>query len=62
VRNVIGRINGVGYKLYMDNFFSSPSVFYDLQTTCINCCGNVRQNCKGMQRDLENKTLKLNGR
>jgi hypothetical protein len=52
------RIENVGHKLYMDNFFSSPELFDDLHTKAINCCGTVRPNHKGMPRDF-GKTLKL---
>jgi hypothetical protein len=45
--------------LYMDSFFSCPDVSDDLYTRGVNCCGTVRQNCKGMPRGLYKKTLKL---
>jgi hypothetical protein len=51
------RIRNVGYKLYMDNFFSSPDLFDYLHSKKINCCGTVKLNRKGMPQDLE--TLKL---
>jgi hypothetical protein len=34
---------GVGHKVYMDNFFSSPDIYEDLYTRHINCCGTIRQ-------------------
>jgi hypothetical protein len=43
----------------MDSFFSSLDIFDDLHTEDINCCGTVSQNCKGMPRGFDSKTLKL---
>jgi hypothetical protein len=59
VRSLTRRVDGVGHKLYMDNFFSSSHLFHDLHTRGINCCGTVRQNCKGMQGSFDSETLKL---
>jgi hypothetical protein len=46
------RIENVGHKLYMDNFFTSPDLFDDLLSKTINCCGTVRPNQKGMPQDF----------
>jgi len=48
VRSLTRRVDGVGYKLYMDNLFMSPDLSDDLHTRGINCCGTIRQNCEGM--------------
>jgi hypothetical protein len=58
VKSLTRRVEGVGHKLYMNNFFSSL-VYDDLHTRSINCCGTVRQNHKGMPEDFGNKTLKF---
>jgi hypothetical protein len=58
VRSLTRRVKGVGHKLYMDNFFSSPDIFDDLYTRVIKC-SNVRQNRKIMPRVLDDKALKL---
>jgi len=42
------RVEGVGHEIYMDSFLSSPYLFDDLHTRCVNCYRTVRQNCKGM--------------
>jgi hypothetical protein len=39
VRSLTRRLEGVGTKLYMDSFFSSPDLFDDLHTRGINHCG-----------------------
>jgi hypothetical protein len=36
------RIQNMGHKLYMDNFFSSPDLFDNLHSKNINRCGAVR--------------------
>ena len=39
VANLTRRVEGVGHKLYMDNFFSSPDLYDDLIQKKIYCCG-----------------------
>jgi hypothetical protein len=58
VRSLVRRVEGVGHKLFMDNFFSSPALFDDLLIRKINSCGTVRHNRKGMPAELGPK-LKL---
>jgi hypothetical protein len=41
VTGLTARIEHVGHKLYMDNFFSSPALCDDLHSNKINCCGTV---------------------
>jgi hypothetical protein len=36
VKSLTRRVEGVGHKLYMDNFFFSPDLFDNLQTSAIN--------------------------
>jgi hypothetical protein len=50
------RVEQVGHKLYMDNFFTSPDLFDDLYTRVINCCGTVRHNYKGMLKGTKTET------
>jgi len=59
VTNLTRRVEGVGHKLYMDNFFSSPDLYDDLIQKKIYCCGTVRLNRRGMPKDLKHKTLRL---
>jgi len=55
VTGLVARNEYVGHKLYMDNFFSSPKLFDNLQTKTINCCGTVRPNRKGMPKNFGHK-------
>ena len=57
VSELTKKIQGLGHKLYMDNYFSSPDLFDDLATKQIYCCGTVRPNRKGMPQDLGPKRM-----
>ena len=59
VRHLTCRVEGLGHKIFMDNFFSSPRLFDDLDRRKINSCGTVRPNRKDMLRDFGPKQLKL---
>ncbi|PNF43126.1 hypothetical protein B7P43_G18025 [Cryptotermes secundus] len=59
VRDLCRRIEGVGHKLYMDNFFSSPDLFDELMTKKITCCGTVRPNRKGLPDDFRRRQFRL---
>jgi hypothetical protein len=54
VRHVTCRVEGLGHKIFMDNFFSSPRLFDDLHS-----CGTVWPNRKDMSSDFRPKKLKL---
>ena len=59
VRHLTHRVEGLGHKLFMENFFSSPRLFDDLDGHKVNSCGTVRPNRKDMLRDFGTKQLKL---
>jgi len=50
VRHLTRRVEDLGHKLFMDNFFSSPRLFDYLDRHKINSCGTVRPNRKDMSR------------
>jgi len=58
VRHLTCRDEGLGNKLFMDNFFSSPRLFDDLLRCKIHSCGTVRPNRKDMPSDFGPKKLK----
>ena len=61
VTNLTRKVEGVGHKLYMDNFFSSPDLYDDLIQKKIYCCGTVRLNRQGMPKELKLKDTDSNG-
>jgi len=59
VRHLTSRVEGLGHKIFMDSFFSSPRLFDDLDRRKINSYGTVWRNRKDMPCDLGPKQLKL---
>jgi len=59
VRHLTCRVESLGHKLFMDNFFSSPRIFDDLLRRKIHSCGTVWPNRKDMPSDVGTKKLKL---
>jgi hypothetical protein len=53
VTGLTARIENVGHSLYMDNFFLSPELFYDLLVKMIKCCGLLDQIENGCQKILD---------
>ena len=52
VRHLTCRVEGLGNKLFMDNFFSLPRLFDDLLRRKIHSCRTVRPNRKDMPSDF----------
>ena len=48
-----------GHVVYMDNFYSSPDLFQELQQKGIGACGTVRSNRKNMPPDFRPDKLRL---
>ncbi|XP_038557477.1 piggyBac transposable element-derived protein 4-like [Micropterus salmoides] len=49
---------GKGYKLYVDNFYTSPTLFLDLLQRKMWACGTLRSNVAGYPRNKRNEMLK----
>jgi len=48
VLQVIPRVEGMGHKIVMDNYFTSPALFGDLFQRKISACGTVHHDKHGM--------------
>jgi len=59
VRLLICRVEGLGHKIFMDNFFSSSRLSDDLDRYKINSCRTVQPNRKEIPRDFGPKQLKM---
>jgi len=59
VRHLTCRAEGLGHKIFMDNFFSSAKPFYDLDRRKINSCGTIQPSRKDMPHDFASKQLKF---
>jgi len=62
VLELVRRVEGLGHKLYMGSCFSSPALFDDLSGRKINCCRTVRNDRRGMPKDISSRTLKAKKR
>ena len=51
-------MEGLGHKLYVDSYFSSPALFDDLFGKIINCCRTVRNDRRGMPKDISSRAMK----
>jgi len=58
VLELVRRVEGLGHKIYMDSYFLSPALFDDLSGRKINCCGTVRNDRRGMPKDISSRALK----
>jgi len=58
VLELVRRVEGLGHKLYMDSYFLSPVLFDDPFGKKINCCGTVRNDKRGMPKDISSQAMK----
>jgi len=59
VRHLTSRVEGLGHKIFMDKFFSSPRLLDDLDRHKINSSGTVRPNRRDVPHDFAPKQLEL---
>ena len=58
VLELVRSVEELGHKLNMDSYFSSPALFDDLFRREINCCGTVRDDRRGMPKDISSPAIK----
>jgi hypothetical protein len=56
---MVWKIEAVGHKIFMENYFTSPKLLNDPHDRKINGCGTVRHNRKEMPRNFSPKYLGL---
>ncbi|KAL3879847.1 hypothetical protein ACJMK2_032126 [Sinanodonta woodiana] len=61
VNDLTEKIRGKSHAVYMDNFFSSPTLFESLRKDKIYCLGTVRAYRKGMPEEIKTAKLKNRG-
>ena len=52
------RLRSKGYRVFTDNFYSSPDLFKDLQEEGFEACGTLRSNRKGIPDDVRGAKLR----
>ena len=52
------RLRNKGYRVFMDNFYSSPDLFHDLQEEGFEACSTLRSNRRGIPDDLKSAKLR----
>ena len=52
------RLRNKGYRIFMDNFYSSPDLFRDLQKEGFEACGTLRSNRRGIPEEVKSARLR----
>jgi hypothetical protein len=57
VMELIQGLNGNGFTVYFDNFYTSPVLLQELKRHGFLACGTLRENRRGVPMDLKNKKV-----
>ena len=55
VKKLVNDIQGKGHHIYMDNVFTSPTLFNDLRRNGLGACGTLRPNRRGVPSGIKEK-------
>ena len=48
VMELVSPLSNMGYRVYTDNYYSSPTLFLDLKDNGFDACGMIRRDGKGL--------------
>lgn len=54
---LVAGLEGKGYRVYTDNFNTTPSLFIDLHDNGFDACGTVRIDRKGLTKTFKKKVV-----
>ena len=54
---LVSGLEGRGYRVYTDNFYTSPSLFTDLHQNGFDACGTVLLDRKGLTETFKKKVV-----
>ena len=57
VMELVSSLSNVGYRVYTDNCYSSPTLFLDLKQKGFEACGTVRKDRKGLSETFQSTGL-----
>ena len=55
VMRLLGSLKKAGHHIYMDNYYTSPSLFVDMKLKGLRVCGTPRVDRKGMPLEQKSK-------
>ena len=55
VMDLVEGLDSKGHNIYINNYYSSPSLFSDLYKHGFGACGTVGINCTGMPKEWQKK-------
>jgi len=58
VLELVRKVEGLGHRLYMDSYFSSPALFNDLFGRKISCYRTVCSDRREMPKDISSHAIK----
>ena len=57
VMELVSPLSNMGYRVYTDNYYSSPTLFSDLKDNGFDACGTIRKDRKGLSETFKSTSL-----